>query len=81
MILKDGIVKRIHINQHNIKHNRNHPEDPKPVMTVKHSRGNEKGDFVKINGPSFVMYSPEKPLSCGARVWIQTEAEVEIIND
>ena len=80
MILREGIVKRIHINQHNIKHNNKNPDDRKPVMTVKHSRGNAKGDFVQINGPSFVMYSPEKPLSCGARVWIQTEAEVEIFD-
>jgi hypothetical protein len=26
-----------------------------------------------------VVYSPEKPLSCGAHVWMETEAEVEII--
>jgi len=24
------------------------------------------------------VYSPDKPLSCGAKVWIETEAEVEI---
>jgi len=23
--------------------------------------------------------SPDKPLSCGARVWIETQAEVEIV--
>ena len=30
-----------------------------------------------IKGPSKVVYSPNKPLSCGARVWIETEAEIE----
>ena len=25
-----------------------------------------------------IIYSPDKPLSCGARVWIETEAEVKI---
>jgi len=25
------------------------------------------------------VYSPDKPLSCGAKVWIETEEEVTII--
>ena len=29
-----------------------------------------------IDGPCRVVYSPDKPLSCGARVWIETDAEV-----
>jgi hypothetical protein len=24
------------------------------------------------------VYNPDKPLSCGARVWIETQSEVEI---
>ena len=31
---------------------------------------------VEILGPSKIVYSPKKPLSCGARVWIETESEV-----
>ena len=27
-----------------------------------------------------IVYSPDKPLSCGARVWIETRNEIEIIN-
>jgi hypothetical protein len=34
---------------------------------------------VRIKGPSRVVYSPDKPLSCGAHVWIETESEVEIL--
>ena len=26
-----------------------------------------------------VIYSPDKPLSCGAKVWIETEGEVIIV--
>ena len=33
---------------------------------------------VEIHGPSRVIYSPDKPLSCGARVWIETKSEVDI---
>ena len=39
---------------------------------------NDYGHKVEILGPSKVVYSPDKPLSCGARVWIETEAEVKI---
>jgi hypothetical protein len=27
------------------------------------------------------VYSPDKPLSCGAHVWIETHAEVEVIGE
>ena len=50
----------------------------KPVITVKTSKSNDYGHEVAILGPSKVIYSPDKPLSCGARVWIETEAEVKI---
>ena len=47
-----------------------------PVITVKTSKSNTYTHEVKINGPSKVIYSPDKPLSCGAKVWIETESEV-----
>ena len=70
--------KRIHVNQHNIKHNQKHNTN-KPVITVKTYKSNTYGHSVDIKGPSKVIYSPKKPLSCGAKVWVETEAEVEII--
>ena len=78
-----GTIKRIHVDQHAIRRNRviQH-ETPgaalDPVVTVKTSKGNFKGTRVKILGPSEVVYSSDKPLSCGARVWIETHADVEI---
>jgi hypothetical protein len=35
---------------------------------------------VTVNGPCKIVYSPDKPLSCGARVWIETEAGVTVVN-
>ena len=75
-----GIIKRIHVNQHVIKRNRKTGEET-PVLTVKTSRSNDYGHEVKINGDSRVVYSPRKPLSCGAHVWVETYAEVEIYED
>lgn len=34
---------------------------------------------VRIDGPCVIRYSPDKPLSCGARVWIEADAQVEAV--
>jgi len=68
---------RIHVNQHKIRSNKKHNLN-EPVITVKTSKSNDYGHEVEILGPSKVIYSPDKPLSCGARVWIETEGEVKI---
>ena len=47
-----------------------------PVITVKTYKSNTYGHEVDILGKSKVVYSPDKPLSCGARVWIETDGEV-----
>jgi hypothetical protein len=67
----------IHVNQHEIKKNTKNGTD-NPVLTVKTYKSNTYANSVEIKGPSRIVYSPHKPLSCGARVWIETEAEVEI---
>ena len=68
----------IHVNQHVIKANaKNGTNDP--VLTVKTYKENRYAHAVEIRGPSTVLYSPDKPLSCGAKVWIETYAEVEVM--
>ena len=66
---------RIHVNQHKIRSNMKHGTND-PVFTVKTSKSNIYTHEVDIKGPSKVIYSPDKPLSCGAKVWIETESEV-----
>ena len=68
-------MKRIHINQHKIRSNHKTGER-EPVITVKEGRSNTYAHSVEIKGDSTVVYSPDKPLSCGAKVWIETDAEV-----
>jgi len=70
---------KIHVNQHVIKKNSKTGER-NPVLTVKSGSSNIYAHRVEILGPSFVVYSPDKPLSCGAKVWIETESEVVIID-
>jgi hypothetical protein len=68
----------IHVNQHVIKANaKNGTNDP--VLTVKTYKSNVYTHCVYIKGESRVVYSPDKPLSCGAKVWIETDAEVEVV--
>lgn len=69
--------KRIHIDQHAIRRNKKHGTDD-PVISVKTYKENVKANSVEILGPSKVVYSPEKPLSCGARVWIETDSEISL---
>ena len=69
---------RIHVNQHKIRSNVKHGTND-PVITVKTSKSNTYGHEVLINGSSKVIYSPDKPLSCGTKVWIETESEVVVI--
>ena len=51
----------------------------RPCITVKTSKQNIYGHNVDILGSSKLVYS-EKPLSCGARIWIETEGEVIVHN-
>tara|TARA_A100000172_G_scaffold58236_1_gene37987 strand:- start:711 stop:929 length:219 start_codon:yes stop_codon:yes gene_type:complete len=68
---------RIHVNQHKIRSNKKHNLN-EPVITVKTSKSNIYGHEVEVLGSSKIIYSPDKPLSCGAKVWIETEGEVKI---
>lgn len=71
------MITKIHVNQHKIRSNHKNGTD-EPVLTVKNYKSNTYAHEVTINGPSRIVYRPDDPLSCGARVWIETEAEVQI---
>ena len=71
----------IHVNQHKIRKN-NKTGERNPVITCKTYKSNNYANLVEIldkNGDvvAKVVYSPDSPLSCGARVWIETENEIK----
>jgi hypothetical protein len=73
----------IHVNQHVIKKNRKEGLN-NPVLTCKTYKSNIYAHEVVIydkdgTEAARIKYSPEKPLSCGAHVWIETENKVEEI--
>lgn len=72
-------LSRIHVNRHAIAKNRKHGTK-EPVISVKQSKKNIRGHGAKIivNGRVVceVVYRPEKPLNCGAVLWIETNEEI-----
>lgn len=63
--IASGRVKRIHVNQHVIRANTK-TGTRQPPISVKTSGDNFRCHAVEIDGPSRLVYSPLKPLSCGA---------------
>jgi hypothetical protein len=75
----------IHVNQHRIKGNRKHGTLD-PVLTTKTYKSNDYGHCAEIldaegNVAARVVYRPNRPLSCGAHVWIETFNEVRILKE
>ena len=70
-------IARIHVNQHVIKANAKYGEN-NPVFTIKQGGKNTYAYNVKVVGEMELVYSPDKPLSCGAKVWIETKGNIEV---
>ena len=70
-------IARIHVNQHVIKANAKSGER-NPVFTIKQGGKNTYATRVKVVGEMELVYSPDKPLSCGAKVWIETRGDIEL---
>ena len=73
------LKKIIHVNQHNIKRNAKYGTDD-PVLTIKTYKQNDYAHEATIKTKdgltvARVIYSPNVPLNCGARVWIELETE------
>jgi len=75
LMLSNGTIKRIHVDRHVVARNRKKGESNPPI-TVQTSKGPHKAARVDILGLSRFVYRPEKPLACGATLWVETTAEV-----
>jgi len=75
--IREGLIKRIHVDQHRIKSNAKSGAD-EPVLTVQAAGGPYKAHEVVVNGPSRIIYDG-RTLSCGAKCWIETTSEVETV--
>lgn len=73
----------IHVNQHVIRQNARNGTN-NPCLTVKTYKDNRYANEAIIldedgNEVARVVYRPHKPLSCGARCWIETQNEVTVL--
>lgn len=71
----------IHVNSHVIKRNAKWGDRAAPLTLKDGSqkildRGLEI--LIQSDPPVLVRYSPDAPLNCGARIWIETEADVGV---
>ncbi|NEO33690.1 MAG: helix-turn-helix domain-containing protein [Symploca sp. SIO3C6] len=77
---KPSPVTIIHVNQQTIRQNQKQ-EKPAPVISVKRGQENIYGHEVEIKGPCRVVYRRDNPKPCGARVWIETLFQVEVLTN
>ena len=71
--------KIIHINRNIIQKNEKRGTRL-PVCRIDMDGKTWYGSRIEILGPSEMIYRPETPRSCGAKLWIETQADV-IIHD
>ena len=67
----------IHVDQRAIRNNRK-TGSRDPVITVKDYKSNLRAHSVELTGPCKLIYSPDKPLKCGATVWLTTDHPVTL---
>jgi hypothetical protein len=68
----------IHVNRHVLSKNRKTGRRT-PPLTIKTYKSTRRATAVRICGPCKVVYRPDRPLACGATVWIETHAKVVTI--
>lgn len=69
----------IHVNRQHIAMNAK-DGGTRPVYTIKRQGHTRYAREVEIHGPSRLIYNGRQ-LSCGARAWIETDAEVTLIDE
>lgn len=69
----------IHVNRQHIAMNAKDGGN-RPVYTIKRGGKTRYAREIEINGPSRMVYSGTQ-LACGARAWIETDAELTLIDE
>ena len=69
----------IHVNRHHIAANAKDGGN-RPVYTLKSAGKTRYAREVEINGPCRLVYNG-KQLGCGARAWIETSANVTLVDE
>jgi hypothetical protein len=73
----EGSTKRIHVNQKNLRR-RVAGTGTDPCFTIKAGGTTYWAHKVEILGPSVMIESIDKPLGCGARIWVETTSALRL---
>jgi hypothetical protein len=74
-ILRAGTIKRIHVDRHVLARNRKLGTHD-PAWTIQTSKGAHKARWVEWKGATTSSKPTDKPLKCGARMWVETKGQV-----
>ena len=69
-------LSRIHVRRDIIAKDRKTGDKGAAIGVETSGMRKRYGTRVTIKGPVSIIYRPEKPLSCGARAWIETRSPV-----
>lgn len=72
------VMTYVHVNRNLIRQNEKR-EEKVPVISVKRGSSNRYGFEAEILGPCRVVYRPDAPKPCGAKLWIETLSEVALV--
>ena len=70
----------IHVNRQHIAMNAKDGRN-RPVYTIKRGGETRYAREVEILGPCRMVYDQERQLSCGARAWVTTDSEINLIDE
>lgn len=72
--------KIVHVYQARIRGNIKKPAaEREPPLIVRNGKSRTYANEIKITGPCRIVYRPDQPLSCGARLWIETDSHIEVL--
>jgi hypothetical protein len=69
----------IHVNKPQIDRNRKQ-ETQEPVITIRSGARTSRCHIAEIQGSCRVIYQPDRPLACGATVWIEVDPNIRVIS-
>lgn len=70
----------VHVNVNVIRWNKKHNKSLPPCRVQEGSTTRYCREVI-ISGSSKMVYRPEKPLPCGAKLWVETDSAVELLDE
>ena len=71
----------VHVWQQRIRGNIHKPASERdPPLIMRAGKMRHYANEIEITGPCRIVYSPDKPLDCGARLWIETESDIRVLS-